>query len=134
MELRGQINCYKPHLRRFSFTTEFFTINLAAGATPFVSFFGDNNIECYSEHYNLGSPKRANVQHAWYRPTAEAFAKLEPNVQEHVLNGGLTKATLAEAITLQLPNDTVEQSWDYEQFQTFALKTYGQRLPPMEGL
>lgn len=30
----------------------------------------------------------------------------------------------------QLPNDTVDPSWDYERFQEWCLQTYGKRRPP----
>ena len=127
MEARGQVNCYEP----FPYKKDgkrFYTINLAAGTTPFVKMF--DGIHCQSICYHLRNPPAVTVGHAWYRPRPLYLENLDDESADHVLNGGLLCAELSVAIASQLPEDAVDPKWSYEQFQAFALKTYGRRLPP----
>lgn len=104
-----------------------FTVNLAAGTTPFIRFF--EGVKYSSQCYRL-TWQPVVVTYANYRPGAEAFKELTEFEQDHVLNGGLLCGKLGEVTTLK--DDPVEPSWDYERFQRWCLGKYGKRRPPME--
>jgi hypothetical protein len=124
VERKGQVNQYNPYsgvsgpLR--------FTLNLAHGTTPFITFFDSK--EYASNVYRLTHVPV--VTHVWYRPGVEAFKELDHWTQDHVLNGGLLFGELNKAQTLA--DDPVVPEWQYEQFQEWCLAYYGRRLPPME--
>lgn len=132
MELRGKVNCYDP--AAVSGTREYkvlmmkpriFIINLSTGVTPFIHFIEGR--EYTSRCYNLSGCSMVTVTHAHYRPTKEEFDTLSPDMQDHVMNGGMCIAELTKA--KPLPDDPVEAAWEYEVFQQWCLKTYGKRRP-----
>lgn len=141
MESRGQVNMYVEY--RDSPTTKkilaslrkenpvqrrFFTVNLAHGTTPFIMHF--NGVECASMNYRfITGIEYANISVAYYRPTAEAFAKLEPFIKEHVLRGGLMPLAFEKALAAQLENDPIEPSMNFNQVQIAMQLIYGERLP-----
>jgi hypothetical protein len=145
MEKKGAVNQYVPHtrgelvaeggvtvLRRpersaISVFPPVFTVNLAAGTTPFISRF--HGREYSSQCYRPTAPPV--VTHGWYRPRLAEFDKLEDGSQEHVLNGGLLIAEVLDAAGRQLDADPVGHEWEYERFQAFCLETYGRRLGPL---
>lgn len=132
MESRGAVNEYVPCDRdpRVGYT-HVFTINLAAGVTPFMLTVDGKQYTSFC--YRLAS-RVATVTRAWYRPTASQFASFANAwLRDHVLNGGLLEAPLTEAMQLQLAGDPVSPDWDYERFQAWCLETYGRRLPPLEN-
>ena len=146
MEAKGAINQYMPHatgrlrpnprgpgmyLERAAQPPgkPVFTINLAAGTTPFVRHFDGR--EYASQFYRLTAVPV--VTHANYRPTREEFDALDEWSQDHVLNGGLLCAPLDEAIRKQLPGDRRGPETEYEQFQAWCLEYYGRRRPPLEA-
>jgi hypothetical protein len=134
MENRGAVNQYtlRPKINPRSggievkevrdFSRSVFTVNLACGVTPFCHFV--NGQEYNSLCYRIEA-KSVNVTQAWYRPKRDEFEKMTPDLQEHILNGGLTVAILREAILRQLPGDPVEPSWNKTDFDRFALMAYG---------
>lgn len=143
MEKKGAINQYMPYAGgelRYSEQAKghlyvpnrrppgdpVFTINLAAGVTPFIRHFGGK--EYASQCYRLTAAPV--VTYANYRPHSTKFNTLDEWSQEHVLNGGLLCDPLDEAIAHQLGQDPVEPGWEYEQFQAWCLSYYGRRLPP----
>ena len=126
MEQRGQVNCYEPWGWHGGIGSEVYVINLAAGVTPFMHLFDGR--EYSSLCYRLRRPVRVTVAQGHYRPRPEEFATLAPDVQEHVLNGGLLSAPLAVATERQLSTDPVEADWDFERFQGWCQKVYGRRL------
>lgn len=148
MEARGAINQYTPHARGIMTPNPngpgvilrrgdppagepVFTINLAAGTTPFIRAFHD--VECASQCYRLSAPRSVSVAFANFRPTRAEFDTLNGYVQDHVLNGGLLCLPLAEAVAKQLPDDPVQTDWDYERFQEWCQSYYGRRRPPLES-
>lgn len=125
MEGRGQINCYRDAKTYGQYV---YTINLAAGTTPFIKFFDGNEYRscCYvlpAVHF-----KNLTIGYGWYRPTKEGFDKLRDDSKDHVLHGGLLESPLADAIDRQLPGDTVTDSMPWEQLQAFFLKVYGVKV------
>lgn len=126
MEAIGKINAYKPV--KFGIK-EVYTVNLSTGVTPFVRFFGGE--EFRSLVYRLRKPVLVTVSHAAYRPTVEEFDMLSPEMQKHVLNGGLCCCELSKA--RPMPDDPTTPDIKYEAFQEWCLKTYGQRLGTVPG-
>lgn len=125
MEALGAVNAYAPYRWR---GPALWTVNLAAGVTPFIHLWRGR--EYVSALYCVGvGTGRLTVTHAHYRPARDEFDALPPDVQDHVLNGGLLLAELREA--RQLPDDPVKEEWPYESFQTWCLAYYGRRLPPL---
>jgi hypothetical protein len=124
MEARGRVNCYEA----VGFGRQpIYVINLSTGVTPCVHFFDGQ--EPHSLCYQVRKPVLLTVEYAHYRPTREKFDTLEPGVKYHVTNGGLCLSKLANA--RPLANDPVNEEWEYEEFQEFCLKTYGQRRKRM---
>lgn len=127
MELRGKVNCYEP----VGFgRKEVYVINLSTGVTPFIHFFDKH--EHRSLCYRLRKPVLVTVTHAHYRPTKVEFEDLTPEMQDHILNGGLCLAELEKANPL--PDDQTDIEWDYDQFQEFCEKIYGKRRPKPEWM
>lgn len=127
MEDIGRINSY-PCRKCGSVT---FTINMNVGTTPFmIRCPYCNQVEASSMFYRfvpLDSHLRTDsnkiaitVTHCWYRPTKEQLDR-QPQVKEHVLNGGLILMPIgADAIT---PDD-VKTTWTFEQWKAFARARY----------
>ena len=133
MEARGAVNQYMPYYRKQmadgSPAGPVFTVNLAAGVTPFVRHF--NGIEYTSQCYRI-TAQPITVTHGNYRPGPERFKTLDEFAQDHVLNGGLLCEELAVAQNRQIPNDPVEHTWESEQFQAWCLEIYGRRRQTLE--
>lgn len=132
MENRGQVNRYSPYKWD---GPSFYTINLSAGTTPM--FLIEGGREYASAWYTLAVDPgvcriHINVRHAWYRPGITEYKAADADTQDHVLNGGLLHRPLVEALGHLIVEDPVETTWAYEQFQAWALKTYGRRLPPLK--
>jgi len=114
MEKLGAINCYVKGNRQTH------TICLAVGTTPFMCKFGN------SQGYVLRPAiQMCLVEIGWYRPCREEFDKLPEWEREHVLNGGLLYAPLAEATARQLPDDPVKVEWEGEEWRAWARLYYG---------
>lgn len=125
MEKRGQVNCYVKYKGRPGIDPVFFTINLAAGVTPFMAII--NGIECNSTMYRFDPIRRLNITEAWYRPAVAEYNSMPKELQDHILSGGLVHKPIAVAITNSLMSDPVEDSWEHERFQAFVLETYGRK-------
>ncbi len=132
MEARGQVNCYEPYKGHHGIKKVFYTINLAAGTTPFMKMF--DGIECNSLCYRLRDPRIVSITHAWYRPSPTVFKRLDEGWHDHILNGGLHCAELPIAIISQMIDDPVTPDWEYERFQEFLLKMYGKRRRPLSPI
>jgi hypothetical protein len=126
MEAIGKVNAYEPV--KFG-RKEVYIINLSTGVTPFVRFFDGE--EYRSLFYRLRKPVLVTVTHAAYRPTRAEFDTLAPEMQKHVLNGGLCLSELAKA--KPLPDDPTTPEIKYETLQAWCLTIYGQRLGPVPG-
>lgn len=103
-----------------------FTLNLAAGTTPFCTFVGGR--EYFSNFYQV-TVSRARVEYVWYRPDRAEFGALGLEVQDHVLNGGLLSAPLGHGT---LADDPTVPEVEYEDFQIWCLSVYGRRLPAID--
>jgi len=140
MEKRGAINRYVPYHRTDRVRYQpVFTINLAHGTTPFLHFFempGQSKdrgmVECASDCYKLQITGKVEVTYGHYRPKREEFDKLEPSMQDHVLNGGLLIAKLEVAIINQLEpeKDIGDVDIGFHRFQAFCQFQYGKMKKP----
>jgi hypothetical protein len=143
MEKIGAVNVYSPYQRQNpragghggtppDGAKSFFVINLANGTTPFMLVL--DKVEYASACYNLTGRLgvAVTVKYAHYRPTREEFEKLDINMQSHVLLGGLLFGEIGKVV--QLPNDPVDATWDFEMCQQFFFKTYGRRRKTEIGI
>lgn len=141
MEKKGQINCYLEYragrLGGASLRTsimpplaapqrKFYSINLADGVTPFMAFV--DGVEYASNMYRIPAAGAVLVTRAYYRPTAAEFAAADRETKDHVLNGGLLPAALADAVARQLENDPIAATMDFETAQTHFHAIYGERM------
>ena len=84
VDLTNRVNCYKcvscGHITK--------TRDIDAGVTPFMHQCEVCNVMAQSSFYNNTVPEQQPTEE-WYRPSLEECYKLNENMVEHVLLGGL---------------------------------------------
>lgn len=133
----GRVNEYVYRDGTGKPTHIFWTVNLAAGTTPFIQDF-----QIEGELRALPIPAKSQVcmltvrvvtaTHGFYRPGRPEFDQLDEAHKAHVLKGGLLCAPLREAIARQEKTDDLPDLREYARWKAFCERVYS-LTPPVWG-
>lgn len=130
----GRVNEYVYRDGNGTPTNIFWTMNLAAGTTPFVQDFNIPGelrmvpISAKSQVCKL-TVNVVTVTHGFYRPGRVEFDELEEDKKNHVLKGGLLCAPLRDAIHRQEPTDDLPDLNAYSPWKAFCERVYSVTPP-----